>query len=95
MSLPMRTIDPNAGAIPGRHTAIFFGADLSPARWYERAPAIDVALYCDDGEPCRLVDRIPELAREGRTPLHLLFASHVVARQIRLAGRVVDPPSAE
>ena len=95
MSLPMRTIDPNAGAIPGRHTAIFFGADLSPARWYERAPAIDVALYCDDGEPCRLVDRIPELAREGRTPLHLLFASHAVARQIGLAGSVVDPSSAE
>ena len=92
-SLPVRTIDPGAGAIPQRHIAIFFGADISPARWYAGAQATDVALYCDDGEPCRLVDRIPELAREGRTPLHLLYASQALARQIGLAGRVVDPSS--
>jgi len=73
-SLPMRTIDPGAGAIPQGQTAIFFGADLSPARWYERAPAIEVALYCDDGEPCRLDRCLPHpvfLAAAGDASLQI------------------------
>jgi len=92
---PFRTIDPGAGALPQQRIAIFYGADISPAPWYPRGLATEVALYCDDDEPCVLVDRIPELAHEGRTPLHLLFASPTLARCIVLPGCVVDPRGAE
>ena len=81
------------GRIPKQHTGE--GADISPVAWYARAQATDVTLYCDDGDPCTLVDRIAELAREGRTPLHLLFGSRALERQIGLAGQVVDPSSGE
>jgi len=94
-SLPTRTIDAGAGVLPQQCVAIFYGADISPAPWYARAQATDVALYCDDDDPCTLVDRIAELAREGRTPLHLLFGSRALERQIGLAGQVVDPSSGE
>jgi tetratricopeptide (TPR) repeat protein len=90
-----RKIDPGAGAIPQHRAAIFYGADISPASWYARSLAADVALYCDADDPCLLVDRIAELAHEGRTPLHLLFASPALARRIGLPGRVADLPSVE
>ena len=89
-SPPFRTIDPAAGALPRQRIALFYGADISPAQWYARAPATDVTLYCDGDDPCLLVDRIQELAREGRTPLHLLFASPTLARRVSLPGSVVD-----
>ena len=88
---PTRTIDTGAGVLPQQRVAIFYGADMSPAPWYASAQATDVALYCDDDDPCTLVDRIAELAREGRTPLHLLFGSRALERQIGLPGQVVDP----
>jgi hypothetical protein len=94
-SSPFRTIDPGAGAIPQHRAAIFYGADISPAPWYARSLAADVALYCDADDPCVLVDRIAELAHEGRTPLHLLFASPTLAGRIGLPGRVVDLPGVE
>ncbi len=95
LSSPFRTIDPAAGALPQHRAAIFYGADISPAPWYARSLAADVALYCDAEDPCALVDRIAELAREGRTPLHLLFASPALARRIGLPGRIIDSPSVE
>jgi tetratricopeptide (TPR) repeat protein len=94
-SSSFRTIDPGAGALPQHGIAIFYGAEISPGTWYARGRATDVALYCDDDDPCVLVDRIAELAHEGRTPLHLLFASPALARRIGLSGRLVDPSSAE
>ena len=94
-SSSLRTIDPLAGTFPQHDVAIFYGADISPASWYGRARATDVALYCDRDDPCALVDRIPELAHEGRTPLHLLFASSALARRVGLPGRVVDRADAE
>lgn len=89
-SSSFRTIDPDAGALPQHQVAIFYGAEISPAPWYARGLATDVALYCDADEPCMLVDRIGELAHEGRAPLHLLFASATLARTIGLQGCVVD-----
>jgi tetratricopeptide (TPR) repeat protein len=90
----VRTIDPQTGVTPQRPIAIFFGADISPADWYAHGPAVDVALYCDAYDPSMLVDRIPELAREGRTPLRLLFASPELARRIGLPGCVVEAVNA-
>jgi tetratricopeptide (TPR) repeat protein len=89
-----RTIDSEAGALPRERAAIFYGADVSPAAWYSRAPATDVALYCDAYDACALVDRIPELAREGRTQLRMLFAAPALAMRTRLPGCVVDPSDA-
>ena len=85
----VRVIDAQAAMIPdGRH-AVFVGADRSPAEWYERTGATDVALFCDDESPCLLLDRIPELAREGKTPLRLLFGSAAHANRIGLPGIVL------
>ena len=89
-SLSFRTIDPDAGEQPRERAAVFFGTDISPAAWYPRALATDVALYCDAYDACALADLIPELAREGRTPLRLLFASAALAARTGLPGRVVD-----
>jgi tetratricopeptide (TPR) repeat protein len=86
---PVRLIDPEAGTIPDRRQAVFVGADRSPAEWYARAGATDVALFCDDEAPCLLLDRIPELAREGRMPLRLLFGSAAHAQRIGLPGIVI------
>ena len=94
MSSPFRTIDPAAGALPQHRTAIFYGADICRTLVCTGLAA-DVALYCDVDDPCALVDRITELAHDGRTPLHLLFASPALARRIGLPGRIVDSPSAE
>ena len=85
-----RTIDPDAGALPQQRVAIFYGADISPAAWYPRALATEVALYCEAYDASAFCDRIPELSREGRTPLRLLFASPKLAERTRLSGRVVD-----
>lgn len=85
-----RTIDPDAGALPQQRVAIFYGTDISPAAWYPRALATEVALYCEAYDACAFCDRIPELSREGRTPLRLLFASPNLAERTRLSGRVVD-----
>jgi hypothetical protein len=94
----LRTIDPERGDLPQHDVTIFFGADISPATWYPRSHATDIALFCDADDPSLLVDRIPELAREGRTPLHLLFKSTAIARRIGLPGCVVEstatPPRA-
>ena len=89
-SLPFRAIDHGADLVPQQRMAVFYGTDISPAAWYPRALATDVALYCDAYDACTLVDRIPELAREGRTPLRLLFASLALAQLTGLPGRVVD-----
>jgi len=94
-SLPVRTIDPGAGALPQHGVAIFYGADISPASWYARAQAVDIALYCEADDPCVLVDRICELANEGRTPVRLLFASATLGGRIGLDGCVVDRASGE
>lgn len=85
-----RYIDAGAGALPRKSHAIFFGAGRSPAAWYAQSPATDVALYCDDDAPCATLDRIPMLAREGHTPLTLLFPSADMARRAGLPGIVVD-----
>jgi hypothetical protein len=87
---PVRVIDAEALDIPDRSCAIFVGADRSPADWYEHAAATDVALFCDDESPRILLDRIPELAREGRTPLRLLFAGPAQASRIGLPGIIVS-----
>jgi len=86
---PFRVIDPAAGIVPRQPTAIFLGAEHSPAEWYEDSAARDVALFCGNDSPCRLLDRIPELAREGRTPIRLLFASPARAQSVGLPGIVV------
>ena len=85
-----RVIASDEGAIPMHRIAVFFGAEISPAAWYAQAAATDIALYCDAAAPCVLLDRIPELAREGRTPLHLLYASPELAGRVTLNGYVVD-----
>jgi len=85
-----RFIDPAVGSSPKCARAVFFGFERSPAGWYPRAPAIDVALYCDQCVASPLLDRIPELAREGVTPLRLLYSSSTVAREVGLPGIVVD-----
>jgi len=90
-SLPFRTIDSGASALPRQIAAIFYGTEISPAAWYPQAAAADVALFCDVYDVCALSDRIPELAREGRTPLRLLFASRSLAQRTGLPGQVVDP----
>ena len=92
----VRVIDAKSASIPDRRHAVFVGADCSPAEWYERAGASDVALFCDDESSCLLLDRIPELAREGATPLRLLFGTAAHANRIGLPGIVVgaDAPPA-
>ncbi len=94
-SLPMRTIDPGTGDFPKHGVAIFYGADISPVSWYARAQATDVALYCEVDDSCLLVDRICELANEGRTPLRLLFGSAELGSRIGLDGCIVDRSSGE
>jgi tetratricopeptide (TPR) repeat protein len=89
-----REIDAGAGALPRHAQAIFFGTARSPAAWYAQATATDVALYCDDDAPCAMLDRIPMLAREGRTPLTLLFPSPERLRRTGLPGIVVDSAGA-
>ncbi|MEO8304044.1 MAG: SEC-C metal-binding domain-containing protein [Betaproteobacteria bacterium] len=90
-TLACREIDAAAGSIPRLAQAIFVGAAQSPAQWYGCSAAIDVALYCcDDDDPCALLDRIPELAREGRTPVTLMFPSTMMVRRIGLPGIVVE-----
>jgi len=89
-SLSIRTIDPDAGVFPQERVAIFYGTDISPAAWYPQALAMDVALYCEAYDASVFCDRIPELSREGRTPLRLLFASPSLAERTRLCGRVVN-----
>jgi tetratricopeptide (TPR) repeat protein len=90
-SLSLRRIDPERAELPEQRAAIFYGADISPATWYPRSLAMDVALYCDAYDACTLIDRIPELAREGRTPIRLLFASAALAQRTGLPGWAVDP----
>jgi tetratricopeptide (TPR) repeat protein len=93
-SWALRVIDAAAGVTPQHPLAVFFGADRSPAEWYERAAAAEVALFCDDDSPCVLLDRIPELAREGQAPLRLLFATSGSAQRVGLPGVVVVGPAA-
>ena len=85
----VRLIGANNGAVPRRDRVVFFGADLSPGEWLSESTATDVALYCNAEPPCLLLDRIPELAREGCTPLRLLYLSVAEARRIGLPGTVV------
>lgn len=85
-----RTIDLAAGMVPQMDHLIFFGADRSPGNWFTSMTATNVGLYCSDETHSVLLDRIPELAREGRTPLRLFFASTMQARRIGLPGVVVD-----
>ena len=85
-----RMIDPDAGVLPQERVAIFYGADISPAAWYSRALATEVTLYCEAYDACAFCDRIPELSREGRTPIRLLFASPNLAERARLSGCVVN-----
>lgn len=90
-SLSLRVIDPGAATLPQQRAALFYGTEISPATWYPQAPATEIALFCDTYDACALSDRIPELAREGRTPLHMLFASPALARRTGLPGQIVDP----
>src|SRR5262249_19211522 len=94
-SLSIRTIDPDAGGFPQQRIAIFYRPDISPAAWYPQGPATDVALYCEAYDASVFCDRIPELSREGRTPLRLLFASPSLAERTRLSGPVVELSDAE
>jgi len=86
----LRTIDLNAGEVPRADHVAFFGADRAPGDWFAAMPATaSTALYCSDEPHCLLVDRIPELAREGIGPLRLLFSSAAHARRIGLPGTIV------
>jgi tetratricopeptide (TPR) repeat protein len=89
-SWPFRFIDPANGEIPAHARALFFGFEHSPAGWYPSAAAAEVALFCDHDAPSTLLDMIPELSREGRTPLLLLYASSALAREVGLPGIVVE-----
>ena len=74
---------------PRAGRGIFFGAERSPAEWYASWRPGDVVLYCSDDTHCLLLDRIPELAREGETPIRLVFGSSADARRVGLPGPVV------
>ena len=86
---PTATLDSANGVLPRQRHALFFGAERSPAGWYAQSVAAEVTLFCDDDAPRVLLDRIPELAREGATPLRLLFASKAIAHRVGLPGIVV------
>jgi hypothetical protein len=88
--LSTRMIEPAQGAVPEARHAIFFGADRSPAAWLAACNATHAGLYCDSEPACLLVDRIPELARDGLAPIRLLFSSSKQAQRIGLPGAVVD-----
>jgi hypothetical protein len=87
------TIEPATGAVPRMNKLVFFGADGTPGNWLESMTAAKIGLYCSGETHCLLLDRIPELAGEGRAPLRLFFASAAEARRIRLPGIVVDEPA--
>lgn len=91
-SLPQRhrTIDAARAFVPDASHVIFFGADKSPASWFGKSTATDVALYCRDEPAGVLIDRITELAREGQTPIQLLFSSERQSRRLGLPGVWVD-----
>lgn len=89
-AVAVRKIDASKGEVPRAGHAVFFGADRAPGDWFATMTAANAALYCTDEPHCLLLDRIPELAQEGRTPLWLLFSSAVHARRIGLPGTVVD-----
>lgn len=91
-SLAVRTIELESGAVPRTDNLVFFGADRSPGNWFASMTAKRIGLYCSDEAHCVLLDRIPELAGEGRTPLRLFFDSAGQARRIGLPGIVVDEP---
>ena len=86
----VRTIELESGAVPLTDNVIFFGADRSPGAWFAATAAKGVGLYCDGQAHSLLLDRIPELAGEGRAPLQLFFASAAQARRVGLPGVVVD-----
>lgn len=85
----VRTVEPASGAVPRTDNLVFFGADRSPGNWFASMTAKRIGLYCSDETHSVLLDRIPELAREGRAPLRLFFASAAQARRIGLPGIVV------
>ncbi|HEV7414385.1 MAG TPA: tetratricopeptide repeat protein [Casimicrobiaceae bacterium] len=85
----VRTVELAAGAVPRRDNLIFFGADRSPGDWFASMTATKIGLYCSNETHCVLLDRIPELAGEGRASLRLFFASAAQARRIGLPGIVV------
>src|SRR5436190_16492624 len=85
--LDFRTLGPER--FPQTGKGIFFGAERSPAEWYGTWKATDIALYCSDDAHCLLLDRIPELAREGETPIRMLYASSADAQRVGLPGLVV------
>jgi hypothetical protein len=89
-TLSVRTIEPESGAVPRTDNVVFFGADRSPGNWLASMSAKQIGLYCSDEAHCVLLDRIPELAGEGRAPLRLFFASAAQARRIGLPGIIVD-----
>ena len=86
----VRMIELESGAVPRTDNVVFYGADRSPGNWFASMTAKGLGLYCSDEAHCVLLDRIPELAGEGRAPLRLLFASAAQARRIGLPGIVVD-----
>jgi hypothetical protein len=86
----VRTIDLESGEFPRTDNVVFVGADRSPGDWFAAMIAKGIGLYCSDEAHCVLLDRIPELAGEGRSPLRLFFASAAQARRIGLPGVVVD-----
>ncbi len=86
----LRKIDGSKGEVPRAGQTVFFGADRAPGDWFATMTGAHAALYCTDEPHCLLLDRIPELAQEGRAPLWLLFSSAVHARRIGLPGTVVD-----
>ncbi|MGH8714781.1 MAG: tetratricopeptide repeat protein [Casimicrobiaceae bacterium] len=88
-AVALQKIDPGTGKVPRAGHTVFFGADRAPGDWFASVTAASTALYCSDEPHCLLLDRIPELAREGRAPLRLLFSSAAHARRIGLPGTVV------
>lgn len=89
-AFPVHTIELASGAVPRTDNMVFFGADRSPGSWFASMTAKRIGLYCSDETHSVLLDRIPELAGEGRAPLRLFFASAAQARRIGLPGIVVD-----
>jgi len=75
--------------VPRAGRGIFFGAERSPAEWYASWRPGDIVLYCSDETHCLLLDRIPELARDGETPIRLLFGSSAHAKRVGLPGLIV------
>ncbi len=84
-----RIISRASDDLPASSSLVFFGAEGTPGVWFASNPARWVALYCDDEPAAVLVDRIPELSREGQTPLHLLFSSTAQAQRLGLPGEIV------